>query len=60
VTAGRMVLFPGVAVTAGRHGHGNGDGGGGGQEGSGVVPTVDQERDGAVLRLRGKCRVVWT
>jgi hypothetical protein len=60
VTAGRMVLFSGVVVTAGRHGPGSGDGGGGGQEGSGVVPTLDQELDGAVLRLGGKCRAVWT
>jgi hypothetical protein len=48
VTAERTTQFSGAVVTAGWCGPGDGDGGGRGQEGGSVVPTMEEERDGAV------------
>jgi hypothetical protein len=69
VMAGRMVRFPGVAVTTGWHGldgddgraddvvprlGGDGDGGGGSRGCGDVVPMVEEECDGAVPRHGGE------
>jgi hypothetical protein len=57
--AGRMAHFSSVVVAAGqrRPGGGDGDGGVGGREGSGVVPTVKEEWDGAVPGRGGEGQV---
>jgi hypothetical protein len=50
VMAGSTTWFPSAVVTVERCGPDDGDIGGWGREGGGVVPVVEEERDGAVLR----------